>query len=223
MSNNDNRRSGRSRGPRRRGGDHRHGDRNRSEREERTERRQEPKKLGFFARILRFFGFGPSESSSSGREVRKEYPAYQGRTGSGSASASEGASDRGGNGEARESRQRAPRKPELLEVTTPKLYVGNLSYDAAESDLFDLFSGVGNVKNAEIVTTKETDRSKGFGFVTMSTIDEAKRAVTELNEKEFMGRRMVVSGSRTTDRGDRADRSDRTEDQAGTTEGEAAA
>jgi RNA recognition motif-containing protein len=110
-----------------------------------------------------------------------------------------------------------------LEVTTPKLYVGNLSYDAAESDLFDLFSGVGNVKNAEIVTTKETDRSKGFGFVTMSTIDEAKRAVTELNEKEFMGRRMVVSGSRTTDRGDRPDRSDRTEDQAGTTEGEAAA
>jgi RNA recognition motif-containing protein len=110
-----------------------------------------------------------------------------------------------------------------LEVTTPKLYVGNLSYDAAESDLFNLFSGVGNVKNAEIVTTKETDRSKGFGFVTMSTIEEAKRAVSELNEKEFMGRRMVVSGSRTTERGERADRADRVDDRAETAEGEAAA
>jgi len=222
MSNNDNRRSGRNRGPRRRGGDHRQGDRNRNdrsdrvERGERTERRAEPKKLGFFARILRFFGFGGSEAPAGVREPRREYPAYQGRSGG-----SSDGSERPSVGEGRESRQRAPRKPELLEVTTPKLYVGNLSYDASESDLFELFSGVGNVKNAEVVTTKETDRSKGFGFVTMSTIEEAKRAVAELNEKEFMGRRMVVSGSRTTDRGDRGDR----REEAGTAEpeGEAAA
>ena len=220
MSNNDNRRSGRSRGPRRRGGDHRQGERNRSdrgdrmERGERTERRAEPKKLGFFARILRFFGFGGSDAPADVREPRREYPAYQGRSGGGSG---EGA-ERPLSSEGREPRQRAPRKPELLEVTTPKLYVGNLSYDAAESDLFELFSGVGNVKNAEVVTTKETDRSKGFGFVTMSTIEEAKRAVAELNEKEFMGRRMVVSGSRTTDRGER-----REESAAAESEGEAAA
>lgn len=217
MSNNDNRRSGRSRGPRRRGGDHRHGDRHRSdrtERSERTERRSEPKKLGFFARILRFFGFGGSDAVAGSREPRKEYPPYQGRSGGGSSEAAERASS----GEGRDARQRAPRKPELLEVTTPKLYVGNLSYDAAESDLFELFSGVGNVKNAEVVTTKETDRSKGFGFVTMSTIEEAKRAVAELNEKEFMGRRLVVSGSRTTDRGER-----REEAPGAEAEGEAAA
>lgn len=86
-----------------------------------------------------------------------------------------------------------------MEVTSPKLYVGNLSFDAAESDLFDLFNGAGAVQNAEIVSHRDTQRSKGFGFVTMATIDEAKRAVQELHEKDFMGRRLVVSGAKTSD------------------------
>jgi hypothetical protein len=94
---------------------------------------------------------------------------------------------------------RAARKPELIEVTSPKLYVGNLSFDATESDLFDLFSGVGQVKNAEIVSHKYTQKSKGFAFVAMNTIDEARRAVTELHDKEFMGRKLVVSGAKTSD------------------------
>lgn len=95
---------------------------------------------------------------------------------------------------------RTSRKPELVEVTTAKLYVGNLSYDAGESDLFDLFNGVGAVRNAEIVAHKHNDKSKGFGFVTMSTVDEARRAVTELHDKEFMGRKLVVSGAKSSDR-----------------------
>lgn len=95
---------------------------------------------------------------------------------------------------------RATRKPELVEVTTAKLYVGNLSYDAAESDLFELFKGVGQVRNAEIVAHKHNEKSKGFGFVTMATIDEARRAVTELHDKEFMGRKLVVSGAKSSER-----------------------
>lgn len=95
---------------------------------------------------------------------------------------------------------RPARKPEAVEVTSPKLYVGNLSYDATESDLFELFKGVGSVQNAEVVTHKHNDRSKGFGFVTMMTIDEAKRAVVELHDKEFMGRKLVVSGAKTGER-----------------------
>jgi len=91
------------------------------------------------------------------------------------------------------------RKPEVVEVSSPKLYVGNLSFDAAESDLFDLFNGVGKVNNAEIVSHKYTQKSKGFAFVTMNTIDEAKRAVAELHDKEFMGRKLVVSGAKTSD------------------------
>lgn len=85
-------------------------------------------------------------------------------------------------------------------MTTPKLYIGNLSFDAGESDLFDLFNGVGAVRNAEIVTNKFNDKSKGFGFVTMSTVEEAKRAVLELHDKEFLGRKLVVSGAKTSER-----------------------
>ena len=91
------------------------------------------------------------------------------------------------------------RKPEVVEVNSPKLYVGNLSFDATESDLTDLFNGVGQVGNAEIVSHKYTQKSKGFAFVTMTTVDEAKRAVTELHDKEFMGRKLVVSGAKTND------------------------
>ena len=91
------------------------------------------------------------------------------------------------------------RKPEVVEVSSPKLYVGNLSFDAAENDLFELFNGVGKVNNAEIVSHKYTQKSKGFAFVTMNTIDEAKRAVAELHDKEFMGRKLVVSGAKTSD------------------------
>jgi RNA recognition motif-containing protein len=99
-----------------------------------------------------------------------------------------------------QSEPRSTRKPELVEVTTAKLYVGNLSYDAGESDLFDLFNGVGAVRNAEVVAHKHNDKSKGFGFVTMATVDEARRAVTELHDKEFMGRKLVVSGAKSSDR-----------------------
>jgi RNA recognition motif-containing protein len=95
---------------------------------------------------------------------------------------------------------RGARKPEAVEVTTAKLYVGNLSYDATESDLFELFKGVGVVRSAEVVAHRQTERSKGFGFVTMTTVDEAKRAVSELHDKEFMGRKLVVSGAKASDR-----------------------
>jgi hypothetical protein len=95
---------------------------------------------------------------------------------------------------------RTARKPEAVEVTSPKLYIGNLSYEASESDLFELFKGVGSVRGAEIVTRKYDEKSKGFGFVTMTTVDEAKRAVVELHDKEFMGRKLVVSGAKTGER-----------------------
>ena len=97
---------------------------------------------------------------------------------------------------------RTVRKPEAVEVTTPRLYVGNLSFDATESDLSELFSGVGQVVTAEVVSHKQTQRSKGFAFVQMQSIEEAKRAVTELHDKDFMGRKLVVSGAKNTDEHD---------------------
>jgi RNA recognition motif-containing protein len=77
-----------------------------------------------------------------------------------------------------------------------RLYIGNLSYDAAESDLFELFNGVGDVRNAEVVVNNRTQRSKGFAFVTMGTIEEARRAVAELHGKDFMGRPLQISGAK---------------------------
>jgi RNA recognition motif-containing protein len=94
---------------------------------------------------------------------------------------------------------RPSRKPEAVEVTTPRLYVGNLSFDATESDLFELFNGVGAVQNAEVVTYRHNQRSKGFAFVQMLTVDEAKRAVEELHDKEFLGRKLVVSGAKSSE------------------------
>src|ERR1044071_3760819 len=94
---------------------------------------------------------------------------------------------------------RSPRRPESVEVTTPRLYVGNLSFDATESDLFELFNGVGAVQHAEVVTYKHNQRSKGFAFVQMLTVEEAKRAVQELHDKEFLGRKLVVSGAKSSE------------------------
>jgi RNA recognition motif-containing protein len=94
---------------------------------------------------------------------------------------------------------RSSRKPESVEVTSPRLYVGNLSFDATEGDLFELFNGVGHVQNAEVVSYRHNQRSKGFAFVQMQTIEEAKRAVQELHDKEFLGRRLVVSGAKSSE------------------------
>jgi len=94
---------------------------------------------------------------------------------------------------------RSARKPEAVEVTTPRLYVGNLSFDATESDLFELFNGVGQVQNAEVVSYRHNQRSKGFAFVQMLTTEEAKRAVEELHDKEFLGRKLVVSGAKSSE------------------------
>ncbi len=102
--------------------------------------------------------------------------------------------ERGERGGDRARRQPAPADP--ASVTTERLYVGNLSYDASESDLFELFNGVGDVRNAEVVVNNRTQRSKGFAFVTMGSVDEARRAVSELHGKDFMGRPLQISGAK---------------------------
>ncbi len=75
---------------------------------------------------------------------------------------------------------------------TNKLYVGGLSYDTTEDTLKDLFSQAGTVNSVSIIIDKFSGRSKGFGFVEMSTEEEAKKAIETLNEKELDGRKIVV-------------------------------
>jgi hypothetical protein len=86
--------------------------------------------------------------------------------------------------------------PTPQEIVSPKLYVGNLAYEAAESDLFDLFSKVGAVKNVEVAMDRRANRSKGFGFVEMESLETAKEAAAKLNRTDFMGRQIVVSGAK---------------------------
>ena len=115
--------------------------------------------------------------------------------------------------EPRPAREFAPANP--AEVTTERLYVGNLSYDASESDLFELFNGVGGVRNAEVVVNGRTQRSKGFAFVTMGSVEEARRAVSELHGKEFMGRPLQLSGAKPIgSAGDREQREEETQPMA---------
>ena len=74
-----------------------------------------------------------------------------------------------------------------------KLYCGNLSYNVSPSDLEQLFLEFGTVLNAEVISDRATGRSKGFGFVEMSSPSEAQAAISGLNEREFGGRPLTVN------------------------------
>ncbi|HEY5706615.1 MAG TPA: RNA-binding protein [Terrimicrobiaceae bacterium] len=138
----------------------------------------QPKKVTLWQKIAAFFS-GMSAGESPAKPVERQAPV---------------------NGDSPEPKHPARstgfRKPEIVEVSSPRIYVGNLSFDATEGDLFELFNGVGSVQNVEIVSNKHTQRSKGFAFVQMQSIDEAKRAVAELHDKDYMGRKLVVSGAK---------------------------
>ena len=73
-----------------------------------------------------------------------------------------------------------------------RLYVGNLPYSVTELELRDLFASMGTITEAKIVTDRDTGRPRGFGFVEMSTEDEAKKAIEELNGRDVQGRALAV-------------------------------
>jgi parallel beta-helix repeat protein len=74
-----------------------------------------------------------------------------------------------------------------------KLYVGNLTYKVSSEDFVDLFSQFGTVQSAQVITDRETGRSKGFGFVEMDTEDEAHEAILGLHDQRYKGRRLTVN------------------------------
>jgi len=74
-----------------------------------------------------------------------------------------------------------------------KLYVGNLAYSVSSSDLNRLFSAFGTVESAEVIEDRESGRSKGFGFVEMSTDEEAQAAIQGLNGQDNNGRPLTVN------------------------------
>ena len=74
-----------------------------------------------------------------------------------------------------------------------RLYVGNLSYDVSSSDLQEMMSPHGTVESAEVISDRMTGQSKGFGFVEMSSDQEAEAAIEALNGQEHGGRALTVN------------------------------
>jgi RNA recognition motif-containing protein len=74
-----------------------------------------------------------------------------------------------------------------------KLYVGNLSFDTSSEDLQQLFGQAGTVESASVVEDRETGRSRGFGFVEMSTKEEGAAVIAQFNGKEVNGRALTVN------------------------------
>jgi|ERR1039457_334628 RNA recognition motif-containing protein len=77
-----------------------------------------------------------------------------------------------------------------------KLFVGNLSFNTTENDLQDAFTAHGTVVEANLMTDRETGRPRGFGFVTMSSAEEAQKAVDALNGSTLDGRNLTVNEAR---------------------------
>jgi cold-inducible RNA-binding protein len=77
-----------------------------------------------------------------------------------------------------------------------KMFVGNLSWDAVEDDLQELFSKAGTVTEVAVMRDRFTGRARGFAFVTMSTAEEAAEAIRQLENQEFMGRPLKVNIAR---------------------------
>jgi len=73
-----------------------------------------------------------------------------------------------------------------------KLYVGNLNYDTTEESLKETFEQAGTVESCDIITDRRTGKSKGFGFVEMSSEDEAEKAMEMFNDSEIDGRNVKV-------------------------------
>ena len=77
-----------------------------------------------------------------------------------------------------------------------KIYVGNLAYGVSSSDLQQMFEEFGTVQSAQVIMDRDTGRSKGFGFVEMSSDAEAQAAIQGLHDQEFSGRRLTVNEAR---------------------------
>lgn len=189
----------------REGGDrHRDGGNSRGPRERRP--MPEPAKLSWWQKILKAIGLYKEPVRPTRQERIKEAPAPAGER--------QERTDRPVKSNIRIARPQERKETERGPVESPRLYIGNLSYDVTEGDLTDLFKGIGGVRNVEIVYNRNTHRSKGYGFVEMLHVDDAKRSVEVFHDQPFMGRKLNVSGAKSKgfdEREEQEDRPDRQE------------
>lgn len=145
-------------------------------------------KPSLLQRILGFFGFGKKKDAAKkdNRPNKNQKPKQNVRV-------AKGRSNQGGNPAARQEKRRRPAS--VAPTRNARLYVGNLSYEATEAELEDLFKGFGNVRSVEIIYNTRTYKSKGYAFVEMQMLDDAKRAAEVLHGQPFMGRELMVSAA----------------------------
>lgn len=92
--------------------------------------------------------------------------------------------------------EKGRRPAEITEPTSARLYIGNLDYAISNSELADFFGKAGKVVSADVITNPHNGRSKGFAFVEMGSVEEAKKAVESLQNQELKGRQILVSGAK---------------------------
>lgn len=157
--------------------------------------RRQPVKLTWWQKLLKAVGLykapsrgkGPKpKSEATPEEITPREPKSNTRNARGREPGSRKESSRG--------ERRRGGDPSTVE--SARVYVGNLSYEATEQDIKELFKGVGTVRRVEIVYNRNTHRSKGYGFVEMMNKDDAMRSVEVLHDQPFMGRNMTVSGAK---------------------------
>lgn len=90
-----------------------------------------------------------------------------------------------------------------------KIYVGNLSYNASEGPLKNLFAQFGEVSSCKLITDRDTGRNKGFAFVEMDSADDASVAINSLDGQEFEGRNLRVNEAKPQERRERSSRDNR--------------
>ena len=169
----------------------------------RSRRKPKPKPLTFWQKVLKAIGLykAPEQEVASNKKPNNQRQNRDNNNAQKNGRVAGGGrvDNKGGrkpkNQQARPSGANDKDTPPTV-VKTPRLYVGNLSYDASEHDLEELFKGIGAVRNVELVYNRHTHKSKGYSFITMGNVEEAERAVSVLHDQPFMGRKMIVNGAR---------------------------
>jgi len=185
----------------------------------RPSRQPEPPKLSGWQQFLKKVTFGlydPRPAKPGGRPPVRSTAAAETGT-----EESRKTARRESGARAPRSRKSEPQETLIIEPETPRLYVGNLDYGVTDEDLAELFAAAGTVESASVVRRGGSDRSKGFAFVVMSSVEEAVAAKARFHDADFKGRPLLVSGAKSekpSDDGDgsprRSRRSSRDEDGA---------
>jgi len=146
-----------------------------------------PKKPSLITRVLNFFGIGKKESTEPKSYSRRQDSDQQDSRNKGTRS-NDKTRSRGDRPERR-------RTSAVIPTRNSRLYVGNLSYEASESELEELFKGFGRVRSVEVIYHSHTYKSKGYAFIEMAELADAQKATEVLHGQPFMGRDLMVSAA----------------------------